>query len=51
MRPVKAGYITYPNLKDGTVDLADIAFMNDCLDLDADNEALIEQWRADNDGC
>lgn len=50
MRPVKAGFITYPDLKGGIVDLADIAFMNDCLDLDAENEALIAKWRADNDG-
>ncbi|WP_426576680.1 DUF6889 family protein [Xenorhabdus stockiae] len=29
------------SLKNGDVDLADIALMNDALDVDAENEALI----------
>ena len=33
MRPVDAGLIPTPALKDGAVDLADIARMNDWLDL------------------
>jgi len=49
MRPVDAGYISYSALKDGTVDLADIARMNDWLDLKADNERRIEKWRLDNE--
>ncbi|KTG72527.1 NTP pyrophosphohydrolase, partial [Klebsiella pneumoniae] len=36
MRPVDAGYITYTALKDGSVDLADVARMNDWLRPKAD---------------
>lgn len=46
MRPVDAGYITYSALKDGSIDLADIARMNDWLNLKADNEARVAKWRA-----
>lgn len=49
MRPVDAGYISYSSLKDGSVDLADIARMNDWLDLKADNENRIARWRQDNE--
>lgn len=49
MRPVEAGYISYCSLKDGSVDLADIARMNDWLDLKADNEYRIEKWRQANE--
>ncbi|WP_456309774.1 DUF6889 family protein [Serratia proteamaculans] len=49
MRPVDAGYISYPALKDGSVDLADIARMNDWLDLKADNQARIDKWRQDDE--
>ncbi len=45
MRPVDAGYIQYPDLLSGVVDLSDIARMNDWLDLKADNEARIARWR------
>ena len=44
-----AGYITYTALKDGSVDLADVARMNDWLDLKADNEYRIAKWREDNE--
>ncbi|HBS7128851.1 TPA: NTP pyrophosphohydrolase [Klebsiella pneumoniae] len=49
MRPVDAGYIHYTALKDGSVDLADIARMNDWLDLKADNENRIAKWREANE--
>jgi len=49
MYPVDAGYISYSALKDGSVDLADIALMNDYLYLKADNQARIEKWRANNE--
>jgi len=49
MRPVDAGFILYTALKDGSVDLADIARMNDWLDLKADNENRIAKWREDNE--
>lgn len=48
MRPVDAGYISYSALKDGSVDLADIARMNDWLDIKADNNARIRRWELDN---
>lgn len=40
MRPVRHGYCRYESLKDGTIDLADIARMNDDIDAAAENE-----WR------
>lgn len=49
MRPVDAGYISYDKLIDGTVDLADVARMNDWLDLKADNEARIRRWEQENE--
>lgn len=36
--PVLAGLCRFESLKDGTVDLADIALMNDALAVKADNE-------------
>lgn len=48
MRPVDAGYISFVALKNGSVDLADIAIMNDWLDLKADNNARIRRWEQDN---
>ena len=38
MRPVLAGLCKYESLKDGTLDLADIAKMNDALDVKYENE-------------
>lgn len=38
------GLCRYESLKDGTVDLADIALMNDALDVQADNQLLLEQF-------
>lgn len=49
MRPVEAGYISYSALKDGSIDLADIARMNDWLDVKAENEYRIEKWRQANE--
>ncbi len=40
MQPVRNGMCLYESLKDGTLDLADIALMNDSLAVQADNEAL-----------
>lgn len=37
MRPVLAGVCRYESLKDGTVDLADLARMNDALDARDEN--------------
>lgn len=41
MRPVMAGMCKYESLKDGTLDLADVALMNDAMDCQNENE-----WRA-----
>ncbi|KAF1012876.1 MAG: hypothetical protein GAK29_04804 [Acinetobacter bereziniae] len=43
MRPVIKGMCKFESLKNGKVDLADIALMNDALDVVADNEYLISQ--------
>lgn len=43
MRPVLKGLCRFESLKDGTVDLADIALMNDALDVLADNQHLARQ--------
>lgn len=40
MRPVVKGMCRYESLKDGTLDLADIALMNDALAVIADNEQI-----------
>lgn len=45
MRPVIKGMCKYESLKDGTLDLADIALMNDALDVVADNEYLVDEAR------
>jgi len=38
MRPVLNGMCLYGELKDGTLDLGDVALMNDALDTKAENE-------------
>ncbi|MDE1477562.1 hypothetical protein KKJ01_04730 [Xenorhabdus bovienii] len=45
MRPVRKGMCKFESLKNGVIDLADIALMNDALDVDAENEALIARWK------
>ncbi|AUU90270.1 NTP pyrophosphohydrolase [Enterobacteriaceae bacterium ENNIH3] len=50
-RPVQAGYIPYTALLDGSVDLADIARMNDWIDIKADNDARIDRWERENSEC
>lgn len=39
MRPVLRGLCKYESLLDGTIDLEDIALMNDALDVSDENEA------------
>lgn len=49
MRPVIKGMCKYESLKNGKIDLADIALMNDSLDVVADNEHLInEEYKRKN---
>lgn len=38
LKPVVEGMCKYESLKDGSVDLEDIAKMNDALDVKAENE-------------
>ena len=38
MRPVLRGLCTYESLKEGRIDLADIARMNDAIDADYEND-------------
>lgn len=45
MRPVIRGMCKFESLKDGTLDLADIALMNDALDVHADNQYLLNEAR------
>ncbi|MCC8364914.1 hypothetical protein J8V57_01240 [Xenorhabdus sp. PB61.4] len=45
MRLITHGMCTFQSLKNGDIDLADVALMNDALDVDAENEALIARWR------
>lgn len=49
MDPVDAGYIPFTALKDGSVDLYDIALMNDHLAVKADNQYRIDRWRENNE--
>jgi hypothetical protein len=42
MHPVDAGMCRYESLKDGTLDLDDLARMNDYLAMKADNETLAQ---------
>jgi len=42
LAPVHAQMCRFESLKDGTLDLADVALMNDSLTVRADNEAA---WR------
>ncbi|SIP73322.1 DUF6889 family protein [Xenorhabdus innexi] len=45
MRPVRYGMCQAESLENGKVDLAFIALMNEYLDVEAENEALIARWR------
>lgn len=38
MRPVARGLCRYESLKDGSLDLGDVALMNDALDVQDENE-------------
>jgi hypothetical protein len=38
LRPVQEGWCRYESLKDGTLDLVDIARMNDAIDVKIENE-------------
>jgi len=40
LRPVLRGMIKYESLMDGTLDIEDIALLNDALDVQDENERL-----------
>src|SRR5437868_2709421 len=44
LRPVLAGHCRLESLKDGTLDMADVALLNDALDVKADNERLWNEY-------
>lgn len=43
MRPVLHGMIRYPDLLDGSLNLVDIARMNDAIDIQAENRRRAEE--------
>lgn len=45
MIPVDAGFIKYESLKDGTIDLEDIALMHEWLEIKAENERRADEAR------
>lgn len=44
MRPVMRGLCTYDSLKNGTVDLCDVARMNEAIDVDDENRKRVAEW-------
>lgn len=51
LTPVLAGMCKFESLKDGTLDLADIALMNDALSVKADNEARAQRALENSNGA
>lgn len=43
MRPVLHGLCKFESLKDGSLDLADLALMNDALNVQAYNQHLVDE--------
>jgi len=43
LRPVVRGMCRYESLKDGSLDLSDIALMNDALDVVAENQVIAQR--------
>lgn len=50
MRPVVSGMCRYESLKYGTIDLADIALMNEALDVKAENTQLAHRLAEQKNG-
>lgn len=44
MRPCKAGMCKYESMIDGTFDLADVAALNEYLDIEAENQMRIGEF-------
>jgi hypothetical protein len=45
LRPVLRGLCSYESLKNGTLDLADIALLNDAIEVAEENERRIRKAR------
>jgi hypothetical protein len=43
LRPVVRRMCLYESLKNGTIDLADIAIMNEALDVNAENQQIAQR--------
>jgi len=43
MRPVSKGYISYDKLLDGTIDMWDLALMNDAIDAEQENQRRAQE--------
>lgn len=48
LRPVIEGLCKYESLKDGTLDLVDVAIMNESLDVRAENEKRYRKANEDD---
>lgn len=48
LRPVNHHLCSYESLKDGSVDLADIARMNESIDVDNENRIRLTEWAEKN---
>lgn len=45
LRPVVRGMCRYESLKDGSLDLSDVALMNDALDVVAENQVIAQRMK------
>jgi len=50
MRPVVKGMCRFESLKDGSIDLADIALMNEALDVMAENTQIAHKLAEQKNG-
>lgn len=48
--PVKAGMCSYESLIDGTLDISDVALLNEALDVDAENQYRAVQSKDKDNG-
>lgn len=44
LNPVTEGWLKYESLIDGTVDLCDVALLNDALSVKRENEARVREY-------
>lgn len=48
LRPVERGYCKYESLKDGTLDMLDIAIMNESIDVHDENKIRFSEFMSHN---